>query len=296
MNGEIVGGELSSAELTAALDEELQQRVERLKSLEQHILPHLVIINENLEHKPSQRYVRLKQQVGVHTIGMAVSTIDAHEVDSVLEEIHYHNELNDTHGIIVQLPLKDRDATDEVVAQIAPEKDVDGLGPRARFRPATPLAIMKLLEGHHIDYRQESVAILGRGRLVGGPLEGIMQAAGVDVVAIDDRTDPMAGINVLNEAGIIISAMGQPGLVTPDLFADMSRPRVLMDAGAAEQAGVVKGDVSDSLRTEALANGWLITPEKGGLGPLTVRTLLGNVVQAAEEAAIPDEALLSSSV
>ena len=134
------------------------------------------------------------------------------------------------------------------------------------------------------DFLSERIAILGRGRLVGWPLLTHLMSIGANKLEIfDEDSDDLEIIEGINEASVIISAMGRPGLLTPDLFEDMSKSRALVDAGAAEQGGVVMGDVSDELRDQALQNGWQITPRKGGVGPLTVRTLLTNVIRAAED-------------
>ena len=75
------------------------------------------------------------------------------------------------HGIIVQLPLEDISQTEEIVNLVAPEKDVDGLGSGAKFDPATPLAILWLLAGYNVELAGKQVLLVGRGRLVGAPLE-----------------------------------------------------------------------------------------------------------------------------
>ena len=81
---------------------------------------------------------------------------------------------DNVHAIIVQLPLEDTTATEEIVNMVPPHKDVDGLGAAPEFEPATPLAIMWLLAGYNVDLKGKKVVIIGRGRLVGAPLERML--------------------------------------------------------------------------------------------------------------------------
>lgn len=277
--------ELMGRDIATHMDRELEARS---LAFREHTgqLPKLAILTDNYEHGPSKTYMGLKGKKA-KALEMGVETFVV--PNGLAGHIDTLNERDDVHGIIVQLPVKRPEETDHIVGAIAPHKDVDGLGPNALFPPATPLAIVKLLEGHGIDYRQNSVAILGAGRLVGKPLFEMMREAGtLQIEAFDEHSDPLEIVAGINEAQIVVSAMGQPGALTPDLFtAFESEHKVVIDAGVAEQGGVVRGDMAEELRERGLEYEWRVTPEKGGVGPLTIRTLLANTLTAAETQASP---------
>src|SRR6185295_16338852 len=120
------------------------------------------------------------------------------------------------HGIIVQLPLADPSKTEEIVRLVAPEKDVDGLGEKPLFDPATPLAILWLLSGYNIDLRGKKVLLVGRGKLVGTPLERMLQASNVDVWSVDRSVKDLSAETL--QADVIITATGSPAILYPDMI------------------------------------------------------------------------------
>lgn len=278
----LFGGELLSAGVVAGMDADIAKRTEALRV--QGVSPHLVILTDNPKHRASQTYMEMKCRRAI-ALGMQATRIDTPSTDTVINEIAKHNDQTGVHGIIVQLPSSQPQRTAELTSGIMPRKDVDGLGLNADHQPATGLAILKLLGHYGVDPREEKTALLGRGLLVNAFLERYLSEGGAPVKAFDIDSDPLEIIEGINEADIIISAMGQPGLLTPDLFtASGSNSKTLVDAGTTEMKGVLHGDMSDELREYALSNGWLVTPLRGGVGPLTVRTLLEHTVTAAESA------------
>jgi methylenetetrahydrofolate dehydrogenase (NADP+)/methenyltetrahydrofolate cyclohydrolase len=177
------------------------------------------------------------------------------------------------HGIIVQLPLTDASQTDDIVNLVAPEKDVDALGKNAEFEPATPNAILWLLAGYNISLAGKKVLLIGKGKLVGAPLEKIFKNSGVDVAVIEGPTERLPKATA--EADIIISAANTPEI----LHADMVKPgAVIVDAGVAGED--LKGNVVDDMYDR---DDITITPQKGGVGPLTVCALFENVLRAAQK-------------
>src|SRR5207302_1710863 len=121
-------------------------------------------------------YVRLKKKYGAD-IGIEVeqhTPIQA-DVPKLLKKL---NSDKAVHGIIVQLPLSDPSQTEEIVNLVAPEKDVDALGKKSKFEPATPMAILWLLHGYNIELKGKHILLIGRGKLVGEPLEKILKASG----------------------------------------------------------------------------------------------------------------------
>lgn len=249
-----------------------QQQTAAVRSLHQtlHVQPRLAIIvcnNDSVINK----YVDLKKAYGAD-IGVEV---DVHKIDQTgaTELINSLNKDKTVHGIIVQLPLQDPDQTDEIVNIINPQKDVDGLGTDAKFDAATPKAILWLLAGYNIDLKNKTVVIVGEGRLVGAPLKKILQKSGITPIMVDENTKNPA--EILQKADVIISAVGQPGLITSQMVAASA---VVIDAGTTSEGGQIKGDVApDVYELQDIT----ITPQKGGVGPLTVTALFDNVINAS---------------
>lgn len=216
-------------------------------------------------------YVRLKKAYGAD-IGIAVDhhLVAQHELPILLNKL---SKDDSAHGIIVQLPLADTTKTDEIIKLIPPQKDVDALGPKAPFEPATPMAILWLLAGYNIDLRGKKVLLIGRGKLVGAPLEKIFKQSGVDVTVADRSTPDLAAASTL--ADVIITAAGSPAILYPNMI---KHGAVVVDAGVASEEGKTVGDLDPSVYER---DDLTITPEKGGVGPLTVCALFENVIRAA---------------
>ena len=223
---------------------------------------------------PSQvieTYMRLKQRYGEDIlVDVDIHRIDMTAIRALIEQLNADEAV---HGIIVQLPLADTTQTTEIVRLVAPEKDVDGLGEAPQFDPATPLAINWLLAGYNVDLVDKKIAIVGRGRLVGRPLETVWRASGYDVTVCDRATPDLAA--VLRQCQVIVTATGRAGLITSDMIAPGS---VVVDAGTASEQGKIVGDLASDVRQR---DDLAITPERGGVGPLTVAALFENVIQAA---------------
>lgn len=250
-----------------------ERQVQSVRSLTQltNITPKLAII-KTVDNPVIDLYVRLKEGYA-KDIGAKVEVyrIKQNEVPDLLARL---NSDKSVHGIIIQLPLEDPKQTEELVNQVAPEKDVDALGEKAQFDPATPVAILWLLSGFNIDLVGKHVVLIGRGKLVGGPLEKMLRASGIDVTVIDSNTKNVA--DVAREADVIVTATGRPAILTSDM---VKSGAVVVDAGVASEEGKTLGDVAkDVLEREDIT----ITPEKGGVGPLTICALFENLIQAAE--------------
>jgi len=263
---------LSSKELVAAIRERQEQAVVALRR-QGYAQPRLAIIS-TLDHAASSVYMRKKKQYG-ESLGIAV---DIHRIaqDKASALLMQLNDDPAVHGIIIQLPLERPEETDALIAAIAPHKDVDGLGPEALFEPATPLAILWLIAGHDIDLHGKKVLLIGRGKLVGAPLERMLQADNVDVTVATRQTLDLKAETL--KADVIITATGKAGIVTPD----MVRPgTVIVDAGVAGEGGKTVGDVASEVYER---DDLIITPPKGGVGPLTVCALFENTIRACEAA------------
>lgn len=258
--------ELNGSELAGFIKERQAKQVRALRQA-WHINPRLAIVTD-VENPVIETYMRLKQRYGADIL----IDVEIHRVPAggALEVIQELNNRDDVQGIILQLPISNSDQTEELLESIREDKDVDGLRKRAIFQAATPTAISWLLAGYGVDLKNKKVAIVGRGRLVGAPLEKMWLKSGVDVTVFEKGDDLSQLINY----DIIVSATGVPGLIT----SQMIKPKaVVVDAGTASENGKIVGDASEEVRQR---NDVIITPKKGGVGPLTVSALFDNVITA----------------
>lgn len=257
---------MSGSDLAAFIKERQAKQVRALRQAH-GIFPRLAIVT-NVDNPVINVYMRLKERYGADIlIDVEIHRVEPARTLAVIQQL---NEREDVQGIIVQLPLADMTAMETVLRAVDPRKDVDGLHPQTTFDAATPMAINWLLAGHGIEMKQKKVAIVGRGRLVGAPLERMWRASNVDVTVFE-KGDDLA--NILNY-DIIVTATGVPRVITPEMIAPSA---VVVDAGTAAENGEVHGDVSPEVRERQDIT---ITPQKGGVGPLTVTALFDNVITA----------------
>lgn len=267
---------LNGRELAEFIQERQAKDVRRLAQ-SAGVQPKLAII-VTVDHPAIEVYMRMKQRYG-NEIGISV---DVHRVaqTEVKATIDQLNADISVHGIIVQLPLEDPTQTDAVVNLVSPEKDVDALGSNAIYQPATPMAILWLLAGYNIELRGKQIVLVGRGKLVGAPLERILTETGHTVTVVDKKTADIA--DVFKDAEVIITATGQPGLITSAMIPPNA---VVVDAGVASEQGKTVGDLADDVRERIDLT---ITPDKGGVGPLTICALFDNVLRAASASQTDD--------
>ena len=258
--------ELNGSELAGFIKERQAKQVRALRQA-WHINPRLAIITD-VENPVIETYMRLKQRYGADIL----IDVEIHRVPAggALEVIQELNNRDDVQGIILQLPISNPEQTEELLESIQEDKDVDGLRKKAIFQAATPTAINWLLAGYGVDLKGKKVAIVGRGRLVGAPLEKMWLKSGVDVTVFEKGDDLSQLINY----DIIVSATGVPGLIKSQM---VKAKAVVVDAGTASENGKIVGDVSEEARQR---NDVIITPKKGGVGPLTVSALFDNVITA----------------
>lgn len=264
---------LNGAELAEYIKERQAKQVRGLRQQWQ-VLPKLAIV-QTVDSPVIDTYVRLKKAYGEDVL----VDVELHKVseDEAVGLIPQLNADETVHGVIVQLPLNDKTRTDELVNLVAPEKDVDALAKNATLDPATPMAINWLLAGYNVDLAHKKIVIVGAGRLVGAPLAHMWQTSGYDVTVVSEPTDELK--NIVRQADVIVTATGVPGLIT----SDMLKPEaVVVDAGTASEGGKIVGDVASDVRER---NDLTITPEKGGVGPLTICALFDNVLRSARRVA-----------
>jgi len=249
-----------------------ERQAHEVRSLRQskHVVPKLAIIRTNPDPVVDS-YMRIKQGYGQDIeVEVDVHTIEQKDAPETIKT------LNDdplVHGIIVQIPLPDPGQTNEILDAVAPNKDVDGLNSGTKFDAPTPMAITWLLAGYNVELMGKSVVVVGKGRLVGKPLAQLWQRSGIQVTAVDKKTENLEDIT--RQADVLVSATGVPGLISADMVKGNA---VIVDAGVATDSNGLIGDVASDVRE---LPGIAITPEKGGVGPLTVCALFDNVLRAA---------------
>jgi methylenetetrahydrofolate dehydrogenase (NADP+)/methenyltetrahydrofolate cyclohydrolase len=253
-----------------------ERQAKQVRNLRQSwgIVPKLAII-QTVDNPVIDTYVRMKKRYGLE-LGVEV---DLHRPsnDELIETIKRCNQDDSIHGVIIQLPLSDQSQTEEALAAVAPEKDVDGLGKSSTFVPATAAAIDWLLNGYNVQLVGKKIAIVGNGRLVGSPLAKLWKQGGYDVTVFDEHSKNIE--KSLRRYAIIISAAGAPNLITSQ---SVQPGAVVVDAATSAEHGEIVGDVADEVRERSDLT---ITPQKGGVGPLTVVALFEHTIQAARTVA-----------
>lgn len=246
----------------------------QVRSLRQSkkIIPKLLIII-NSDSQVINTYVNLKKIYG-EDIGVEVEVKNVpNDYQLLTKEIKSANDDSSVHGIIVQLPIFDTSKTDSAIKLINPKKDVDGLTGEKSFDSATAVAINWLLTGYNIDLKNKDIAIVGAGRLVGSPLYKMWSKSNIKADLYDKDTKDLQEKLICKD--IVITGVGKPGLIKPTMI---KHGATIVDAGAASEGGVIKGDVEPSVYDRQDIT---ITPKIGGVGPLTVAALFDHVIQAA---------------
>lgn len=232
----------------------------------------------------SQSYVKSKKKAA-EKIGMISEIVHLDESTSeeeVLSELNRLNNDDTVSGILVQVPLPKQVSEQKVLETINPNKDVDGFHPinigklyidEQTFVPCTPLGIMEILEHADINLEGKNAVVIGRSHIVGQPISKLLLQANATVTILHSRTKNMNAH--LKQADVIVSAVGQPGLVTKE---NVKAGAVIIDVGnTPDENGKLKGDVAyDEVKEIASA----ITPVPGGVGPLTITMVLNNTLLA----------------
>ncbi|WP_454930585.1 bifunctional methylenetetrahydrofolate dehydrogenase/methenyltetrahydrofolate cyclohydrolase [Actinomyces israelii] len=280
----------------AAIKAELARRVAALR--ERGLTPGLgtVLVGED---PGSLRYVAGKHadcaQVGIDSIRIDLPATAAQaEVEAAVDRLNADDACT---GYIVQLPLPGGIDANAVLERVDPDKDADGLhptnlgrlvlrssGPIASPLPCTPRACIELMTRHGIDLAGADVCVIGRGVTVGRSIGLLLGRKDVNATVEVCHTGTRDLAAHVRRAGIVISAAGSAGIVRPEMVAPGA---VVLDVGVARVVdpvtgkGRITGDVADGVDEVAA---WL-SPNPGGVGPMTRALLLANVVEAAERRA-----------
>lgn len=257
--------ELNGRELADYMKANQAHTVQALRSRKIH--PKLVIIR-NSKSPVIEKYVQLKRRYG-EDIGVVVEDWLREDIAAAIQEA---NDDSSVDGIIVQLPLEGEQDVNVLTNTINPSKDVDGLGEKAKFDSATATAINWLLAGYNIELEKYHIALVGRGKLVGGPLEKMWTNSGYNVTTFGRNSN----LSELKNYDLIVSATGAAHLIKDEM---VKTGAVIVDAGTASEGGVLVGDVSEEVRVRDDLTA--ITPKVGGVGPLTVTALFEHVLIAA---------------
>lgn len=278
--GEIIDGK----KVSEFIKEDVKKKVSRLKG-EYGIIPCLyaVLVGDD---PASNTYVKNKKKA-CESLGM-ISEIkrlpENTTHDKLMDQINRLNEAENVHGILVQLPLPKQIKTYAVMEAINPMKDVDGFTmhniARLRrgedcFEPCTPKGIFTLLDQYGIKTEGKDVVILGRSDIVGKPLYDMMgsKKRNATVTLCNSYTKSLE--DHTKRADILISAIGKPQYITGEMIKEGA---VVIDVGINRIDGKLVGDVNFESAKEKAA---YITPVPGGVGPMTITSLMENTLKAA---------------
>lgn len=274
---------LDGKAVAAQIKAELSQRLAVLAK--RGIVPGLATVLVG-DDPASQNYVRMKhrdcQQVGIKSIRVNLPA-DA-SFAQVEDTIASLNENPQCSGYIVQLPLPKHLDENRVLGLIDPAKDADGLHPVNLGKlvlgepaplPCTPRGIVELLRRYNIELAGAEVCIIGRGITVGRPLGLLLTRRSENCTVTLCHTGTKDLASHTRQADIVVAAVGVVGLITPEMIKTGS---VLVDVGVSRVDGKTVGDLDPRVWEKAS----YVTPNPGGVGPMTRAMLLSNIVDAAE--------------
>lgn len=281
MAAKIIDGKTIAQQVRNEVAEQVKQRLAAGKRA-----PGLAVVLVG-ENPASQIYVASKrkacEEVGFisRSYDLPASTTEP-ELLALIEQLNADKEID---GILVQLPLPAGIDNVKVLERISPDKDVDGFHPynvgrlcqRApKLRPCTPRGIVTLLERYNIDTYGLNAVVVGASNIVGRPMSMELLLAGCTTTVTHRFTRNLR--HHIENADLLIVAVGKPGFIPGDWI---KPDAIVIDVGINRlESGKVVGDVDFEAASERAA---YITPVPGGVGPMTVATLIQNTLQACEE-------------
>lgn len=284
---QIIDGKQTAADIKAEIADVVAKRV-----AQGHRPPHLVAILVGHDGG-SETYVANKAKA-CDACGFK-STIIRREDDvtenELLELIDKLNKDPEVDGFIVQLPLPKHIDEQKITEAILPSKDVDGFHPvnvgrqsigLPCFHSATPAGIVELLKRYKVPTRGKKCVIIGRSNIVGKPLASLMMQKGVDATTTVCHSATENLKDICKDADIIVAALGKPGFVTADMVKDGA---TVIDVGTTRVPDPTRnsgfrlsGDVDYANVAPKCS---YITPVPGGVGPMTIVSLMQNTLRAA---------------
>jgi len=276
---------LDGSATAAAIKDELKSRIAALR--ERGVVPGLgtVLVGDD----PGSRWYVNGKHKDCAEVGISSIRVDLPETASqeeIEEAVAGLNANPDCTGYIVQLPLPKGRDENRVLGLIDPAKDADGLHPtnlgwlvlgHPAPLPCTPYGIVELLRRHDVGIAGAEVVVVGRGVTVGRPLGLLLTRRSENATVTLCHTGTVDLAAHVRTADIVVAAAGVPGIIT----GDMVKPgAAVLDVGVSRVDGKIAGDVADDVWDVA---GW-VSPNPGGVGPMTRAMLLANVVSIAEKA------------
>lgn len=229
----------------------------------------------------TEQFVKMKSRVA-ERVGISVDIKKYPDAKTTAEAVKLVQTIGkkDYDGIVVQLPLLEGVETQTVLDEIPPLKDIDVLGTIAKESyakgkmnrtPPVAQAVYEILESCNIKLVGKKIVLAGQGRLVGEPVHLMLKRMKVPHDIVDIKTSEKEKLELFKNADIIISGTGASHGIKPDMI---KKGVVLIDAGTSEQAGKLVGDIDPTCESKAS----FMTPVPGGVGPITIVSVLRNLV------------------
>ncbi|MCQ2513481.1 MAG: bifunctional methylenetetrahydrofolate dehydrogenase/methenyltetrahydrofolate cyclohydrolase FolD [Ruminococcus sp.] len=276
----IIDGKMVSAQVKESVKAETAELIEK-----NGIVPGLAVVIVG-DDPASRVYVNNKKKacelVGFKSEEYALPAETTQ--DELLELVHKLNDKEDINGILVQLPLPAHLDDKAVIEAIRPDKDVDAfhavnvgkimLG-EYDFLPCTPAGVMEMLHAYEISVSGKNCVVIGRSNIVGKPMAMLLLHENGTVTICHSRTKNLA--EICSQADILVAAVGKPKFVTADMVKDGA---VVIDVGMdRDENGKLCGDVDFENVKDKCS---YITPVPGGVGPMTISTLMKNTLKACK--------------
>lgn len=280
----------------AAIKAELKERVAALRA--RGIVPGIATVLVGAD-PASQLYVGMKhrqsEEVGMNSIQVELpATSTQEEVEAAIDEL---NADPACHGYIVQLPLPKHLDTDAILERIDPAKDADGLhptnlgrlvlnvnGPITSPLPCTPRGVIELLRRNDYDLKGKDVVVVGRGVTIGRSIGLLLTRRDVNATVTLTHTGTADLAHHLRQADVIVAAAGVKHIVRAE---DVKPGAAVLDVGVTRETDpeTGKSQVFGDVHPDVAEVAGYLSPNPGGVGPMTVALLMTNVVEAAERAA-----------
>ncbi len=267
---------------------ELKKRCEALKARGCHPAMSVVLVGDN---PASLSYIRNKKKL-CEEIGAKFTLhqlLPGISPDDFLKTVHALNDDHGTHGIIIQLPVTDHLAVLDLPQLVIPSKDIDGFhGENTRklfegstdmklLLPCTPKGVVNLLKHYGYEVAGKNIVIVGRSLIVGKPLSLLLTNMNATVTLTHSRTKDLKQFT--RNADIVVAAIGKAHFLNENFF-DSAKNTVVIDVGMNSLDGKLVGDVDTKKVLEVVR---AVSPVPGGVGPMTVLSLIENLITAAEK-------------
>ncbi|MBI2338263.1 bifunctional 5,10-methylenetetrahydrofolate dehydrogenase/5,10-methenyltetrahydrofolate cyclohydrolase [Candidatus Daviesbacteria bacterium] len=272
---------VSGKDVAEAILKKLQKKVEKLK-----VTPTLAIILAG-EDPASRMYVEFKIKAA-KKIGVRIKFYKflENQLEDTLKTIEKLNADKTIHGIIVQYPIYKSWNFDDVFSRVAPQKDVDGFAKDSPFNGATAIGVWEMLtafsflEGFKSTkefLKDKKIIVLGRGKTAGGPIIKLLGSYGLDITVVSrDTKNPQ---KVIKSADVVISATGVKNIINKT---NLKKGSYVIGVGVGKEEVEGKQKVYGDINEEDVAKiAKLYCPTIGGIGPLTIVSLLENTIEAA---------------